>query len=317
MSAIILLSPSSEDESARNIVGALSESDLDIYWARWDPGNAETELLRMLDQCRCVIILWSALAEAQNGGGFHTLASLAAESGKAILVRLDKATIPADIAKLTTYDLRGWRSRKSSLFMLDLVAAAKSKAAGLDPPLPRAPRQLLFKRLAIIVPSAVAAFALVAGLYRDIGIDRLAGPAERAAWQSLTPGSCNDLRNFLKNYQSGTYADRANSLLMAKTVQQRTMSERVERDTSIYVRADESTSTNLLPRDGALQLGNEKAAASCGRIGQAVGGRVIKAELIAPKISCISGSGGCSLDAVVKCTVEQPYTATVEYCHAR
>lgn len=317
--AIIVLAPERAADQTRNIVGALAESDLDVFWPQAVNGETETHLLNRLENCRCAIIVWGQGATADTATSFRSLASLAAQTNRAILVRLDNTPIAAELAKLTVYDLRGWRARQSSLFMLDLVAAAKSKAAGLDPPLQRAPRQLLFRRLAVAIPSVIGAVAVIIGLYRDAGLDRIAGPEERAAWTARAEGSCDDLSKFLRQFPNGAYASEANSLLQARKTSQQIVYRRKEREMEIYVPLHDAIpqTTKTSAEAAALARADTEAGKQCSRLARSTEAALKSSKVISPAISCKAATGGfvCKVNAVALCALDEPEPDMVESCH--
>jgi hypothetical protein len=303
----------------RNIVGALSEADLDVYWERAAPGTREWKsAARKVSAARCIIIFWSAASAGDDAAAYIRFARRMLRAGKAICVRLGNAAIPQGMEGCTTYDLRGWRADASSLFMLDVVAGAKAKAAGLDPPLPSAPRKLLFKRLAIAVPSAIAAIALVIGLYRDIGIDRFASPEERAAWRALRPGSCADLREFLETYSDGGFASQAQALLSTRSVRTSVDWQESERPLSLYVPAATAafSASDASARQAARRRAESEGMKNCNRLARAGSSRLKSTSIEIENYACERFSSGtvCAVEGEVICRLAEPFEVAVESC---
>lgn len=319
MKSVLVLCVPEDYGRVRNIVGALNESDVDVYWDRIAPGSPEwSGTVERATSARAVVFFFS---DATSGKGAKPYVALAAEkvrAGAALCVTLDNIELPRGLEGCTTYDLRGWRSRASSLFMLDLVAGVKAKAAGLDPPTPRAARQLLIQRLYIAVPSAIALIALVAGLYRDLGADQIASPAEAAAWAAVRPGSCDDLRAFLGEHGGGVHADEAQALLAARKTMSRTENREVARPLPLYVSA---TGVQV-----SADAGNAKAAARqragveaeklCRGLADASTSTLASAIAEVSRYDCQNTGVGsiCSAEGQAICNLEEPEVRTVEVC---
>jgi hypothetical protein len=317
--SVILIAMPEDHGRVRNIVGALNESNLDVYWDRTAPASADwpATVERALS-ARAVVLFFSSAISADTSDAFVDLARKCIGSGKALCVLLDDVELPTDLGPCTSYDLRGWRSRASSLFMLDLVAGVKAKAAGLDPPTPRAARQLLIQRLYVAVPSAIAALALVIGLYRDLGADKIASPAEAAAWQSIRPSSCEDLRRFLGAHGNGVHAEEAQALLAARrTVARQVTTEKV-RPLPLYVSIAGAPASPSIERarSAADERGKAEARRLCEGLGEASSSRVASVETRIGDRQCESSGAGfaCSAGGEAICHMAEPEIRSIEVC---
>ena len=322
MKSVLVLCLPEDQGRVRNIVGALNESNVDVYWDRTDPSSPEwAAASEHARAARATVLFFS---EATTGPGAEPFLSLAAElvrSDKALCVKLDDVELPVGMEGCTTYDLRGWRSRASSLFMLDLVAGVRAKAAGLDPPTPRAARQLLVQRLYIAVPSAIAAFALVAGLYRDIGADRIASPAEASAWAALRPGSCGDIREFLSEHGDGVQADAAQALLAARRTVSREVASEVVRPLPLYVRSATAPPSpgRAAARAAAIRRASDEAKQLCRGLAEASSAKLVSATAEVTNYECDPvGSGTiCAAEGEARCELKETEVRTVEVCGSR
>ena len=322
MKSVRVLSVPADFDRVRNIVGALNESNVDVYWDRTDPQSPEwADTAEKVAAARAVVLVFSEATAAPEAESFLALAAEAVRADKALCVQIDDVELPESVAGCTTYDLRGWRGRASSLFMLDLVAGVKAKAAGLDPPSPRAARQLLIQRLYIAVPSAIAFFALVAGLYRDVGADQIASPAEAAAWASIETGSCKDLRAFLGNHGDGVHADEAQALLASRRTVSRQVAKETTRPLPLYVSlTGASPSAGIgAARSDAQRRASSEAEQLCRGLADASGARLVSATPELTGFDCEGGAGGslCAAEGQAMCRLHEPEMKTEEVCGTR
>jgi len=322
MSPIVLIAMPADHDRVRNVVGALTESDLDIYWERTGPESPRWKqaTVRVLE-ARATVFFWSAAAQGPAGARYRALARRALAAGKAICVRLESAPIPPKLAGWTTYDLRGWRARASSLFMLDIVAGVKAKAAGLDPPLPRAPRQLLMRRIAIAVPSGVAAIALLVGLYRDVGIDRIASTREATDWARIRPGSCSDVRAFLAAHSEGVHAAEAQALLSSRTQRVETRWEATERPASLYISGmgETGAASRAAAERATFDRAVGEAERRCRFLADAASLRYVSGTPRNVRYMCEAADSGivCDLHGEAACRIREPNEVIVETCGSR
>lgn len=319
MTPIIVLSLPEDEARIRPIVGALDESDLDIYWDRTPPDSHKyRETAELVLKGRGAVIFWSASAAASDAEPFRQLARRALAAGKAICVQLDTGAIPPDMRDCTVYDLRGRRARGSSLFLMDLVAGVKAKAAGLDPPLPRAARQLLFRRLALVVPSAITLFALAIGLYRDTALDRIAGLREARAWSEIRPGSCDDLRRFLRLHSDGVHAAEAQALLDGRRtgVRRYATSERLELPLQIAGVSEAGLASRAAAEGAARERARRDAARACLGLAAAAQGTVRDAQPLIEGTDCERFSSGyvCGARGRTVCSIVRPVEEPTERC---
>lgn len=319
MNSVIVLAMPADHDRVRNIVGSLAEADLDIFWNRAVPGSAEwPQAVEAVMAAPAALFFWSAATTEENAAPFRTLARRAVGAGKALCIRLDRTALPDGLSGCTVYDLRGWRARASSLFMLDIVAAVRAKAAGLDPPLPRAPRHLLIRRTAIALPSAVAALALLIGLYRDLGIDARPSAAERRAWGALRPGSCDDLRMFLNRYRQGAHASEAETLLASRRVRQATRLQTRTRPLPVFIAASTAAPApnEAGARRVALDRGRAEAEANCSGLAATAEARLRDVRLEPGELDCERFAKGysCALDGQALCRLDESEPIELETC---
>lgn len=319
MKSVLVLCVPEDCSRVRNIVAALNESDVDVFWDRTVPGAKDwNESLDRAAAARAIVFFFSEATANSANQPFVDLASDSVRAGKALCVILDSVELPSNLDGCTTYDVRGWRSRASSLFMLDLVAGVKAKSAGLDPPTPRAARQLLVQRLYIAVPSAIAIFALVIGLYRDLGADRIASPAEAAAWNAINPGSCDGLRAFLGEHGDGVHADEAQALLAARKTVSRSEMKAVVRPLPFYVSSTGAAASAgaSIARSVARDRSEQEAQRLCQGLADAASSKLVSATADLRALDCQDTGVGfiCSAEGQAMCNLQEPQDTSVEVC---
>lgn len=319
MKSVLLLAMPEDHARVRNIVSALNESNLDVYWDRSDPASiAWAESVKAARSARAVVFFFSTGATDKNRPQFLELAEDCIRADKALCVLLDNVDLGESLDGCTTYDLRGWRSRASSLFMLDLISGVKAKAAGLDPPLPRAARQLLIRRLYIAVPSAIAALALSVGLYRDLGADRIASPAEATAWAALRPNSCEDLRRFLGKHGTGVHAEEAQALLAGRRTLAKSLNIATDRPLPLYVSVSGAppSRSKAAAQFNADARADAEAKRICSGLAEATSATLRSAVAHVNERQCEAAATGfvCSAGGEAICKLNETEVTTMEVC---
>ncbi len=328
--AVILWSHAADEARGAVIADQLISYDLDIWWERLgDPEKPSADREGVVQNQRCELFLLSEAALANVESGLLKEAERAAARGSAILARLDEVAVPESLQSVTCYDIRGWRSHPTgwrrllagNVFMRDLVSAVRYKLAGRDPPPPAAPRKMLLRQLALLLPFGAALFAFVAGaldFYRNAGLDAMAGPQEAAAWEARAAGSCDDLRAYLAEYPGGAYSGEARDLLDGRKTESRISEQRSERPIDLYEPAGmaDPSATRAAAVADALGRAQESAHTSCQRMADATQAVLIGAEILEPDYSCHTVSGGmvCSLDAGANCILSEEVETAVEIC---
>jgi len=124
---------------AERVVVALMNAGLDVQLQGLD-GTAQQGVL---SGCRVALFCWSESAMVEDAAYFRGLAQAASDKNIAIGVGLDAHFQNQDDMTMTLYLLRPWqlgphnwvmRLLIGDLFLSDVVTAARSKLAGLDPP---------------------------------------------------------------------------------------------------------------------------------------------------------------------------------------
>lgn len=219
MSVIVLMSMPADRPRVEPIADALLAAQLDVRL--YDFGEAGGPDAG--EAARCCIFCWSDNTAGADSEGYRAFAVRIAAGGRAIGVAIDKGAVPPADAPMTTYGLAGRQLRPGAvsrwlfgdLHMRDVIAAAKTKAAGIDPPPPTATARMLRRQAWAVLVAVGALWGSFTGL-ESIN-DRIPWPRyrETAAWQAIKPGSCDDLRVFLLKFPDGANAARARTVLAA------------------------------------------------------------------------------------------------------
>lgn len=230
MSEVLVIASPADERRVRTVVEALHHHGVDLWWER---GLAGSEAVRRkASESRCVLLLLDA--HLLQDDGLAALAQRAATARRLIIGRLDRTPLPEWLAGTTTIDLSSFKRNKNDLFFLDLVAAAKAKVAGIDPPPARGPLNRLLRRLALATPAALVALGIVANLLglisiKDIAYDVLRRPSavERSDFEKIAlgrAGSCEQLKAFNTAHgRDGYYYDEAMALIENARTETRTV----------------------------------------------------------------------------------------------
>jgi hypothetical protein len=318
MTDILVVSLPRDEVRARRVVEALHAHGLDFRWEQLEPGLADAA-----GTAQCVVLLWTRAAAQEEA--FVAFAAKTFGRDQAIGAFLDRVSLPPSFRGITEVDLSRFKGRKDDLFLLDLLAAAKAKAAGIDPPPARGPIRRLFQRLALLLPTALFVLGLAANVLGVISIkDLLKHPSQAEArdWKKLTSGSCEDLRAFRDKYPDGFYSDQVTARLTnpeRKTVMAwRPKTSPLE----AYVPADDATPSPTLEKareEASARLSGE-AQAKCRKLVSINADRFVAAEA-APRTDgtrCAAVAGGqvCSIMADVTCRFDEKYDEVREICAA-
>ena len=326
MTAVVLLCLPADEAQCQCIIDRLSVANLDCKLfaaapghAGWEPAEAAAE------EARCVIFCWSRATEGAQASGYRALAQRCLKRKTAIGIELARGSTPDDVAGMMIYDLAGWRSAPrgiwrwlvGTLFLDDIVAAARSKVAGGDPPLPIAPRKLIALRLYAGIGGLVAvtaALTTLLALYQMIPWPRY---AEESEWARLKPGSCKPLDDFRQKWPHGRHADQAAARSEARRLVTRIDWRPATRPLEIDVPAGMAE-----PRDErearSLVVASAKADAQRACEGlKSYGARLEDVRTELGPITCVRLAAGfiCGMkQGRALCIVKEPHEQADEFC---
>lgn len=325
MKKVVIISLPENDERVRSIVTALSPTSVETFWRHASPADeaawAETIVITL--DARCVVFVWSrALAEAASSirNRYYELVAQAVAQRSAIAVEIDLRARPAGLDAVTTYSLSRHWITGAHQDLTDIVMAVHDKAADVDPSPPRPWFARMWKLAAAAGVGALSAFALFIGLYRDTGLDKIASPAEAAAWSKVTLGSCRDLRGFLATFSDGAHAQQAQAMINSREVATHVIPVATERELPLFIGAGDAmaTPTEAAARAVVRRRAGAESASRCRQLASAGGARLAGATFAAQTTICQPLEGGvvCSTDGTATCRLHEPREEEVERCGA-
>ena len=314
MSDVVLLSLPADEPAARAVVEALHGQKLEFWWEQVSPVSDE-----VLDAARCVVLIWTDAAGRDER--FLALARRAAVRDQALIARLGRSAPPADLTGVTAVDLSRFRGRKGDPFLLDLLAAARAKAAGIDPTPPRGPLARMLQRLALMISTALVALSVLANVLGVISIkDMIRHPSadERLAWKALKPGSCDDLRAFRGTFPDGYYYDKATAALVNPERRATPRWELQSAPLVVFAGRDGArpSASRAAAAEAATARAQDQADKDCRRLKEINGNRFRAAAITPGPANCTQMGGGdvCSRSADVTCRFDARIEDTVEVC---
>lgn len=310
------------------IIDALIDADLAPWWEHADLANSDgKKVIAKANDARCLIFCWSAdaLATTPSAEAFRAFAVESCARQRAIGVLIDPVGPPSGFA-CTCYDLTGWRARPTgwrkyligNAFLRDIVAAAKSKQSGRDPPPPSAPRKLMLRELATLLPP-ILLLGGVFGFWNDFssffGLDNIASAAEDKAWDALPPGDCAALRSFIRQFDEGVYRDRAEARLQAAETRVETQWQPIEIPVELYL-PHLAASDEAAARSSAEASAQHESARRCEAIAQTSGLRLLDSRIAMLRQNCqtIAEKNLCDWRGESICLLEEPVEFETQIC---
>lgn len=291
-------------------------------------------IIKQLEEARCVVVVWSEASVGPAGEFVHDEAARAKERGVLLPVRIDDVTPPVGFGEIQSLDLVDWRGKAADPRFLDVVAAAKAMVAGEPRPRPRAPAK--GKRFAVAV-AAVATLAMIVGFIGNIAgfqrplcrlpgvrtVCRVAGlggvptRAEESLWLSRQPQDCVPLREYLRQFPRGAFAEEADRLLAAAGIQTRERWTDATRRLPLVVRQQlEPLKDEEAARDDALVRGGDEATRLCSVFSDTDEFRLLSTVLDAQRWRCVPRGAGvvCGFDGEAVCELEARHLDSIEVC---
>lgn len=332
MSYVFLSYKREDEDRAFQLVRAFKREGIDVWWDQDLPVAEEwrENLATALDSAACVIVLWSYASVGPEGSFVRDEANRAYGSGNLIPVRIDKVEEPLGFGELQSVDLRHWRRNRRDPFFRDLVAAVQARMDGRPVPPPRG-HIIRLARRAIAGSVAFSFMVMIGGfglnsfgsqdricalsigqpIVSDIcgatGLGHRPNKAERMAWEGQAKGSCDALREHIRQFPDGAYRSRAADLLAGAKLERSASPMAVSRVANSYVRENEiSLDSEKMAKAAAFTRAEQDAARTiC--LARDENEKVTGINVEPIIFSCRPGfSGGfkCGLDYRANCLVE-------------
>ncbi len=350
MSRSVFLSYKREDEArAGRLARALEHEGFSVWWDRSLLGaeSWRAQIEQALDDSRVVVVCWSRESVGKAGDFVRDEAARAKTQGKLIPVFLDRVSPPIGFGELQAIDLARWRGAHGDLFFQDLVALLRARLDGLPPPKPRGPAARALRRLTwgTITATAAAGISVVAldlfhvqqslcgaafaqpRLADACGALHLGGSptrAERIAWAARAPGSCEALKNHLRDFPDGAYRNAALSALASRQVTRHETWRPETKRLSLFVDSDAAARPSIeAAKDNALERGRKLAERLCR--GFTAGGEyrfvhaTVEPDAEEQWTGCFRRGSGhvCSLQGWAVCALEGRQISETETCGGR
>lgn len=326
MTAIVLLSLPADRARVTKVLDALVGERLDVVWHEVVPGDAGWDAaIAAARAARCVMLCWSDATRGDAAAPYRRLAAETLAAGTAVGIELDRGAVPSDLAAMSIYRLSGWRAHHRGLwrafagriFYNDIVAAAKFKAAGKDPPSPAAPAKML-ARQAWIAAVGIGALVGILSLPKAV-YDLIPWPRwnEESAWAAIPQGSCPALAKFVRQWPDGRHGEEAKTLYAART-RAAAVWMPVDRSAPFFVASAAATPAagEAAARAATLARADAEARKACQGFVEAAGSRLARVAAEPGDWTCSSVGGGtvCSLTGTAKCRLEELTDSGAEAC---
>jgi hypothetical protein len=341
MSDVFVAFEQGDQSRAARFIRALEGAGFSI-WSHTDlPGgeNWQTQVQAALEAAKCVVVLWTKNSVGPAGEFVREEARQAKARGILVPVTLQKVQPPLGFGELQAIDLSRWGgSRRNPLFK-DLCTAIQARLDGTEVPAATGPRRRLMRRITYgAVGSAlglgvVFAFNVFAAqrplcsipflqpFVSDIcgawGFGDRPTKAERMAWESREPGSCQALRDHIEAFPEGAFQGTAADLIAARQVTQTETWEPSERRLVLYVGPSGARQrTEADARADARERAARDAERLCSGFSATTSFRLTSSSPEARVWDCSSSGGGvsCSFDGEAVCQLEERRVVENEVC---
>jgi hypothetical protein len=332
-----------EDDRARaaRLIRALQAEGFGV-WSHEDlPSgkNWHVQIESALETAKCVVVLWTKSSVGPAGEFVREEARWAKSRGIIVPVLLQKVDPPLGFGEIQAIDLRRWGGSRRNAFFRDLCATLRARLAGTVVPAPRGPRKRLMQRITYgalasgLTTAAVFGFNLFAAqsqlcaipviqpLVSDAcgawGFGGRPTKAERLAWESREPGSCQALRDHVEAYPEGAFREAAASLIAARQVMQTEVWEPSERRLVLYVGpSTDRQAGEAEARAVALERAGREADRLCRGFAATTSFRLTSASPEAQVWDCTASASGvaCGFDGEAVCQLEERRVVETETC---
>ncbi|MEO1488418.1 MAG: hypothetical protein AAFR88_03130 [Pseudomonadota bacterium] len=329
MSGPLVLALAADRACAEVITDEMVEADLDPLLCLMEAGSAPPTV----SASRVVVLIVSkaTMSDEPLALAFRAIAQEACAEDRAVAVIVEDGA-ELDLGCTQYKFCHSTRPKgvlkpfmRRTLALADIVTAAKYKASGRDPPPPSAPRRLALRYAAafssaVILPLvAVLSFTdVLIGLAGALGLDEAPSSDARAAYAKITPGNCQELREFIGAHEASRLTREAQQRL--DLVEQRERMTRETREVPLRILALPEADEAYRPRTGAegkaLAKAQSEAEARCGEVALAAGGELLAFKLEDASPTCDEFAAGyaCRLSATALCEASIERAETYDWC---
>jgi hypothetical protein len=333
----IFISYKREDEArVAPIIEGLRGAGLSVWWDRDISGGSSwrQSIHEQLEAARCVIVVWSETSVGPLGEFVQDEAGRAKARGVLIPVRIDHITEPLGFGEIQSLDLVDWRGNVRDLRFQNLIAAAKAVVAGGPRPRPMTPARRARLLTAWVSGLGVVAMGLgfatdLVGLQKPLckipglhsvcaswGLGGLPTKEEEIFWTRRDVGDCEGLRDYLRSFPKGAFAEEADRMLQAKAViNEESWIPEEQRLPLVVPTTLTPLASEKAAREDALARGPDEARLICDGFKQG-GYRLVSATADARTWRCFARGSGtvCGFSGQAVCNVKARRVTPREVC---
>ena len=336
----IFISYKSEDAArVAPLAHALQSSGLTVWWDRYLPGgeNWHAQIQDALAAAKCVIVAWTQTSVGPFGDFVRDEARSAKQRNILVPIKLDPILPPLGFGEIQAIDLTRWKGKTNDPFFQDLLAAVNAKIEGRPVPAAKGPIKRLQQRLTLgtalsllaagigvfgantfhLQDKACASPQFVSDFCGTLSLGARPTKTERLAWQSLRPGNCDDLRNFLGRFPSAANASQAHSLLAARHTTETPVWTAVTHQLVLHAGPPDIAKPTLdQAQVDALNRAQPKAINLCNGFAATSRYHFKTATINPQQWDCGKSGGGysCGFDGQAVCELEEKSVRTDETC---
>jgi hypothetical protein len=339
----VFVSYKREDElRVGRVVRALEDTGFSVWWDRGLRGGESwrAQIQSALDAAKCVIVVWTHESVGPAGDFVRDEAGQAKRRGVLVPVTLERVAPPLGFGEIQAIDLTHWKGNPRDPFFQDLCAAVTAKLEGRAAPPAKGPMKRLVRRLTLSSLASAIGFgglALAFNLFSAqdqvcgapffqpqisdmcgaIGLGNRPTKAERVAWESRKPGSCEALRTHIDRFPEGAYQGKAADMLAARRTTKTEIWIPNTRRLSLFAGQDDKTSkSKAVAQEEALARAQIAAERLCKGFVATTSFRLNSAKPITQSWTCRPSSGGvvCGFEGEAVCELEERRVEETETC---
>lgn len=339
----VFVSYKREDEPrVGRLVLALEHAGFSVWWDRGLRGGESwrAQIQSALDAAKCVIVVWTHESIGPAGDFVRDEAGQARRRGILVPVTLERVAPPLGFGEIQAIDLTHWKGNVRDPFFQDVCAAVTAKLEGRAAPPAKGPMKRLVRRLTLSGLASAIGFgglALAFNLFSAqdqacgapffqpqisdmcgaLGLGNRPAKAERVAWESRKPGSCEALRTHIERFPEGAYHGKAADMLAARRTTKTEIWIPNTRRLSLFAnQGDKPSKSKLAAQEEALARAESAAERLCKSFVATTSFRLMLAKPSAQVWNCSPNAGGvvCGFEGEAICELKERRTQETETC---